>query len=440
MYESQLETPADRFLSICLQHALTESWLTPAEFNEEFPVNIIIESLESDDELRAQLLVEAAGVHEKIAAKKSTAAAIEDLQLALNEGICTPETILDIYNMDDHVHYLERDELWAFLVRDAFWTQSSERARERLLFTLNTALDQELINVPRLINAIDPTELARLLPRSMVETVFSAAVTAGMEGRIYDADLFLAAVPLADWLHHVPLKLIWEHAVEGEIVPAAQLEEEGVEAADELEPAEEVPPSKRADAAPKSSRPPKAKPPAQEVVPANPAEEEARSKAISHLESMDRLPKRAKTLSTPVLLALAAMYDEFFELDSEEDQADCIRESFPNPKLLKEGLLAIAETLDPRLNEEQLRNRGADAAGLIQLVLFEERRIARQTNSSPPGGVPVATAPKVSKVPPPPLPSAISPKVGSAPPPPPAAARKVSVPPPPLPAQANRRN
>ncbi len=430
MYESQLDTPADRFLSVCLQHALAESWLSPEDFIREFPANVLIEALESDDELRAQLLTEAAGVHEKIAAKKSIAAAAEDLQLALDEGICTAETILEIVTIDDHVHYLDREDLWLFLTRDSFWTQGSERARERLLFVLNTALDLELITFPQMIQAIGPAELARLLPRTMVEAVFTAALSAGLEGRPFGADPFLAAVPLADWLTHVPLKSIWAEVVEGEIAPAAELGAPVEDAVEEIEP-EKVPPSKKADASADDVQPEiEVKP----VVPANQAEEEARNKAIAELERLERLPRRAESLTTPVLLALEAMYAEFFDLESEDDQAECIRESFPNPKLLEEGLLAIAETLDPRLNEEQLRSRGADATGLIQLVLFEERRIARHANSSPPSGTPMSSLP-------PPLPSAVAPKTGSVPPPPPPASsgRKVSVPPPPLPAQANNR-
>lgn len=438
MYESQLDTPADRFLSLCLQHAVTESWLSADDFNQEFPANVLIAALESDDELRAQLLIEAAGVHEKIAARKSIPAASEDLQLALDEGLCTAETILEIVNIDDHVHFLDKLQLWSFVTRDKFWDQTSERARERMLFVINAALDQELINLPRLIRAVGPAEFSRLLPKNIIEEAFTAALQSGLDGRAFGADPFIALIPLTTWLQHIPLPHIWGKVIEAQVIVAAKL---GAPAAvspmepqnqKEAQSAKKEPQSaKKADGSVSGSAdhsPAESKP----VTPANPAEAEARDQAIFELEQIDRLPRRAEFLSTPVLLALEAMYAEFFELETEEEQADCIREAFPNQKLLEEGLLALAETLDPRLSEEQLRSRGADAAGLIQLVLFEERRIARQLSSLPPTvGVPSGG--------PPPLPSATAPKIGTVPPPP-SDGRKVSMPPPPLPIQATRRN
>lgn len=453
MYESQLDTPADRFLSLCLQHAVTESWLSAEDFNQEFPATVLMAALESDDELRAQLLVEAAGVHEKIAARKSIAAAAEDLQLALDEGLCTAETILEIVNIDDHVHFLDKQQLWSFLIHDKFWDQASERARERMLFVINTALDQELINLPRLIRAINPAEFARLLPKNVIEEAFTAALQSGLDGRAFGADPFVALVPLTTWLQHVPLPHIWGKVIEAEVIVAAKLATPGAQSANEAQSKEQ---SNAKEQAAKPAQPakhpqsPKESPSAKKadgsvsgavqqshaeskpVVPANPAEAEARDQAIFELEQIDRLPRRADYLSTPVLLALEAMYAEFFELETEEEQAECIREAFPNQKLLEEGLLALAETLDPRLSEEQLRSRGADAAGLIQLVLFEERRIARHLSSPPPTvGVPSNG--------PPPLPPSMAPKIGSVPPPP-GDGRKVSIPPPPLPIQATRRN
>jgi len=423
MYESQLDSPADRFLSLCLQHAVGESFLTPEDINQEFPVATLVEALEADDELRAQLLIEAAGVHEKIAAKKSIAAAAEDLQLALDEGVCTPETILEIVTIDDHVEFLDQGDLWALLTRDAFYNQSSDRAKERMLFMINTALDQGLIDLPRVIRAIKPVELARLLPRNLVEEVFAAALEAGLDNRGFGADRLLGLVPLSVWLQHIPLKRVWEVVVEKEIATAANLGALLVEDAKE-------PASPKAEApARDSSVEPRAE--AQGAGPSSPDEEAARGRAIAALEELERLPRRADSLSTPVLLALEAMYAEFFDLESEDEQADCVRDAFPNNKLLEEGLLAMAETLDPRLSEEQLRSRGADAAGLVQLILFEERRLARQGQSSPPAGLPISSGP-------PPLPpGAIG---GNVPPPPPPTSRKPSVPPPPLPAQATRRN
>ncbi len=54
-----------------------------------------MQSLSTADALRSKLLVSLANVHEKIARKKSIESAAEDLKLALEEGICTPEALLE---------------------------------------------------------------------------------------------------------------------------------------------------------------------------------------------------------------------------------------------------------------------------------------------------------------------------------------------------------
>src|SRR5690606_34706849 len=120
MPTSQLESSGDRFLSLCLQNAVDDGWLNASDLSDEFPPSVLMSGLEGSTELRAKLLTEAAGVHERIARQKSTSAAAEDLQSALDARICTPETGLSLVPIDAMVQRLAPGSLWGLLIRDQF--------------------------------------------------------------------------------------------------------------------------------------------------------------------------------------------------------------------------------------------------------------------------------------------------------------------------------
>ena len=71
-FKSSLKTGAERFLAQALAHVLAQGFRTADDFLRHFkPLDLMI-ALESAHELRAEILVKAAGVHQKIAIKKST--------------------------------------------------------------------------------------------------------------------------------------------------------------------------------------------------------------------------------------------------------------------------------------------------------------------------------------------------------------------------------
>ena len=70
-FDSLLPTGRERFLAQVMVHTLTEGWATPQDFLRHFPPQKLIESLADAEELRVNLLVKAAKVHQKAAAKKS---------------------------------------------------------------------------------------------------------------------------------------------------------------------------------------------------------------------------------------------------------------------------------------------------------------------------------------------------------------------------------
>ncbi len=213
MTTSKLETATDRYLSVCLQQALEDGWLSPESFTEEFPPQRLMVALEPATALRSKLLVEAAGVHEKIAPKKSTTAAAEDLQIALEEGICTPRDLLDLVSIDDHVRYLDTESLWTLLIRDKFWKNNDARSRVRMLHMLNAGLEQKLIDLPRILIAIKPERLASDLPRNLVEQLLSLALSLGLDATPLDPEMLVDQASLETWLEHIALAHVWDTAI-----------------------------------------------------------------------------------------------------------------------------------------------------------------------------------------------------------------------------------
>jgi hypothetical protein len=373
--------------------------------------------------LRSQLLIEAAGVHAKIAPKKSIAAAAEDLSLALDEGVCSPETILIVLSPDDLVQYLNKGKLWGLLTRDQFWLEDGARPQARLLHTIEAGLDQDLLDHYRLVRAVTPEQLCSDIPRDLLEKALATAMHAGLDDSPFDPAVLLETLSLETWLEHLPLAHFWETVVLGEIAPGADLSK-----AKPVTPkASPAPPQRGAKATLQAT-------PAPPAPASSDAETQARERAISNLKAIDRLPAKAVALRSPILLGLDSMYADLLSSETDEERADRIREAFPNPTMLEEALFSMAETLDPRLTPEVLRARDADMNSLIQLVLFEERRRANRQAGISPSAPPPPMMP--ASVPPPPT-SDARPTSGAPPLPP--QARKASNPPPPLPAQARSR-
>ena len=104
----------------------------------------LMAALEPAPELRKDILV-AAGLHEKIARRKSPESAAEDLRIALDEGITTASDVLGLLKPDDRVRYLNRAKLFAFAVEDGFYSGQKngaehEKSVDRLLFIIESAI------------------------------------------------------------------------------------------------------------------------------------------------------------------------------------------------------------------------------------------------------------------------------------------------------------
>ncbi|MBN2193232.1 MAG: hypothetical protein JW751_10490 [Polyangiaceae bacterium] len=431
-FDSLLPTGRERFLAQVMVHALQDGWATPEDFLRHFPPQRLIESLAEVNELRVSLLVRAAKVHEKIAAKKSLESAAEDLTIAVSEGICTPAEVLEVYGPDDRVTFLDGTELWAF-ASEGEWSSLGNKERDypralaRMVFVVERALAQNLITLPELFDALTFDQIATLLPEQRLQDVVRHALVTGRENKALDERSLLNVVPLAELLSVFELAEIWNRIVAGAIAkpndllgtadgdetsgeegsrPGGKAKPPAARRADSpkptaakpaVAPAKPAPAPKPAPATPQrpaqpspaagASRPPAAAKPA--PLPAAPAKamsappppppgggdsDEARAAVVARLTQINRLPPSHAHLSLAMLLSIDTMYADLDMAESDDEREDSIREAFPNQVQLRQAMLALIELLDPTINTKDPLIRDAEVDSLIKIVMFEERR------------------------------------------------------------------
>jgi hypothetical protein len=452
-FKSTLKTGAERFLSQALAHALAQGFRTPDDFLRHFkPLDLMV-ALESAHDLRADILVKAAGVHQKIAIKKSTTSGAEDLRIAIEEQLTDAAAILELFPADDRVRYLEAPKLWSFLVEDEFWSTlnaeaNRERAIGRMTFTLENALREDLVSLADITDGITFEMLATRMPHKELQKLVGHALKLGRERKPLTEEALLDCVSLQSVVGYVPLEHVWKTVIVEKVAkPAGFLNaassDTKVAAAAASAPKELIaspppPPKEEAGSADARKSVPPPKPPSArpkedslaEIAAAEddvdklienaqrPApEEEARRRVLEKLAGISRLPPHHEALSTPILLSIESMYAELLSASSDEARETCIRESFPNPAQMSSALLALIELLDPSIDINDPVIRDADVDSLIKVVLFEERHRYEQAHPSlrpppSPSPLPPPLASRRGSAAPPPLPRA-----GSLPPP-----------------------
>ena len=409
-------------------------------------------------------MVSTTGVHEKIASKKSVSGAAEDLELALDEGITSPDAVLEAFDLSDRVRYLDPGQLWAFVVASAPWKESaalSSKPTERLLFVLELALEEEVVTLPDVFDGVTFDEITSCLPTDELQLALAHALRSGRRGAPLDESRFLEVVPLGALIGFLSAEHVWDRVVVERIAEPCGFVEVDPDAPKSERARKETPAAGTARAP---------EPPAvdettaasfvevddaevdldvdvdlDEALSSSPSqvpyEDSTRTRVTSRLEGLGRLPPRHACLSLQNLYSLDSMYAEMREGMSDEEREAIIRDSFPNETALRSTMLALIELLDPTIDTHEPVIRDADVAALIKVVLFEERlraegaRRNKATATSP--GRPLSPPPSrpASPLPPPPtsrrapLPSPAPPPSQAANTPPPPASRS-SVPPP----------
>ncbi len=425
-FPSSLEKPAERFLSKVLQHSMAEKWRTPDDFLRHFPPSALMKALAKADSLRSSILVEAVNVHVKLAKKKSIESATEDLELALQEGVTTPDDLMKLLPADEQVRYLGAADLWKFAFEEPFWKLKNgngaerERCIARMSFLLECGLQQKLLTLQKIADGMTFELISRHLPAELLRQVVVHALTEARKSRPLNETSLLEVVPLAKLTALVPLQNTWDGVVIERLAAECGFVERGAKGAEvsavpsetpksapsAVEPAageakqatkpapqdeddtadwgddgdDEPAPARLSGAPPKpttgsskSAAPPPPPPPPSDGA-GGTAEDAARQKAIAKLTDVERLPPSYQTLSTPVLLSIESMYADLLNVDDDEDREACIIDSFPNEAHLKTAMLALIELLDPSIDVHRPPISDADAESLVKVVAFEERQ------------------------------------------------------------------
>ena len=453
-FKSSLKTGAERFLSQAIMQALAQGFRTPDDFLRHFKPLDIMQALESAHELRAEILVKAAGVHQKIALKKSTGSGAEDLRIAMDEGLTDAAAILELFPPDDRVRYLDATKLWTFLVEDEFWSTlnaeaNRDRAIGRMTFTLENALQEDLVSLADITDGISFEMLSLRLPHKELQKLVAHALKLGRERKPLTEEALLESVSLQQIVGFIPLEHVWKSVIvdrvaapHGFIAGGATNAKAGAAPAPINATRKSVPPPPPRDEVSADAR--KSVPPPKPVTQTprksedslldiaaaeddvdkliqnsqRPApEEEARRRVLEKLAAISRLPPHHEALTTPILLSIESMYAELLSASTDEAREMCIRDSFPNPAQMSSALLALIELLDPSIDINDPVIRDADVDSLIKVVLFEERHRYEQAHPSlrpppSPSPLPPPTSARRNSVAPPPLPRA-----GSMPPP-----------------------
>lgn len=449
-FKSKLKTGAERFLAQAVVHTFEEGFRSPDDFLRHFKPQDLMQGLEAAPDLRAQILVAACGVHEKIARKKSTASAAEDLRIALDEGVTDGADILRLFPPDDRVRYLDARELWSFITEDEFWAPLNaeadvERAVNRMTFLLETAIGEDLLSIEDIIDGLTFDAISQRLPLRELQKVVKHALKLGRDKKPLTEDSLLDIVPLRALINHVSLEHVWNTVILPKVAgPAGYLDGTPRPKPARAESSADEAPK---ESAKKNGKKPNPRPVAPEPIvnPDSPAltdvavdvpvtmdrdsladddvdrlmaggrpaaEEEARRKVIEKLTAINRLPPKHEQLATPILLSIESMYAELLTASTDEQREMCIREAFPNQTQLTTALLALIELLDPSIDVEDPVIRDADVDSLIKVVLFEERHRYEQAHPSarpapPPSPLPPpGPAPRRPSAVPPPLPRA----------------------------------
>lgn len=429
-FQSSLPSARERFLASVVDYALAEGWRTPGDFLRHFGPRLLMHNLATDEQLRVRLLTATTRVNERLAARKTTASAAEDLIIALEEGLTDASRVLALIPPDDRVRYFDAAQLWGFLTEVEFWKsdnadpEARDRFVRRVTFVLESAIQEGVLRLQDIADGIGFKRIASCLPRTELQRVVEHALSRAREGQRLTEEQLLEAVPLRSLMNHVPLEHTWSEVVVGRLARPMQFVRGSGE--ESIRPRRMPPPPPSRNRGPASSKPGRFDPSLlpesllelqrgleqspgalrtdqmEELVPVS-AEDSEETVAVevstrvdikahrdeedrhyaeaaselervsSALSRLGRLPAPHPDLTLPILLSIESMYAELGNTSDDGARYVIMRDAFPNETHLRIALSSLIALLDPNTpNAESLQ--AADAEGLISMLLFAERR------------------------------------------------------------------
>ncbi|MCC6216528.1 MAG: hypothetical protein IT376_16820 [Polyangiaceae bacterium] len=204
----------ERFLARVVGGALDRGWRSPADFLTYFPVSALVDAIDRLPAVRTRLLV-AAGIPAKIAARRSRAAAREDLEVALEEGLLDVDGVLAVLPLDVRVRVLEPERLWQFAL-DGDWLVrpgGEGAARERLRLVLSSALAEELITLRDVVRMVPPPQLAARLSEDQLRKAFVYAMESAGRRSTLEEQRLVELLDAEHLIDAVPVREAWQELV-----------------------------------------------------------------------------------------------------------------------------------------------------------------------------------------------------------------------------------
>jgi hypothetical protein len=220
---STLTKGRERFLAHVIEHGFEVGRRSPEDFVRHFPPTLIMEGLREQPRLRANILVQATGVKEKVAIKKSWESCADDLQIALDEGETDASSVMKVFQMDDRVRFLDHKALWSYITEGEFWKISPSRQKEyaaaksHMAFMLARALEDKLVTHADIVEGITVEELASRLPKSELGKIIKGALDCGKRNAPFTETDLINSMPPDVLVNYMPLFQVWDAIVEPKI-------------------------------------------------------------------------------------------------------------------------------------------------------------------------------------------------------------------------------
>jgi hypothetical protein len=228
---SRLHEPSQRFLARTLEYGFTIGFRGPEEFLERFGAKELMLALAEQPTRRARLLEVTVGLRPRIAMRKSPESAAEDLQIALDEGETDAATILQLFEPDDRVQFLDNQKLWGFIIEPRFWVspeaEQLEPVRNYTIFALDAAIDEGLLTPADIVNAISVPTLIEKVPADGIAGLLERALMEGRNGTPFTDEKLIEVLGLAALVSYVPLSSLWEWVLNAKVAARNNLLADG---------------------------------------------------------------------------------------------------------------------------------------------------------------------------------------------------------------------
>lgn len=222
-FQSRLESAAQRFLAHAVEHGLASGLRKPEEFLRHFSPVTLMRALAREPDRRARILEAAVGLPPAIGLKKSPESSGEDLQIAIDEAIVEPGAIVDLFEPDDRVAFLNNQLLWGYVTEPGSWSSETRdpdtlrKLRAHTAYLIRRAVDDGLLTPRDVVIAISVPTIVDRLPREETAMLLERALEDGRQGQPFTDATVLELVSIETLVTHLPLATLWEWVIGAKI-------------------------------------------------------------------------------------------------------------------------------------------------------------------------------------------------------------------------------